>query len=211
MSAWFPGSKNPFAGEIGNAMLKRLAVVIWWLGSIVWAGTAFGCLYKQASQLYEQHQCAAIFAEYASWQHKYDNAKARYEVDHKNKPTKTPAHGSTSDDTIPLSSLRVPGKTPEPAKSDPIDMAFPEPKTNNATVGKTDSGDRLDELLALDDAVPMRTGLKETVDRCGATVDKTYWFALLGATVFTLLAFSSAFVFGGQFWLPPKIPEQLID
>jgi len=58
----------------------------------------------------------------------------------------------------------------------------------------------------LDTAMPMPTALSESYQYCQKEDYKTYWFALLAASVFTLLAFSLAFVFGGRFWLPPKLP-----
>jgi hypothetical protein len=169
-------------------MLKRLAVVIWWLGSIVWAGTAFGCLYKQTSQLIERHECAPIFAEYSTWQRKTEDAKTTYEADRKKVQGNKPTEGSIDPD---------------------IAAAFAQTKSDKPKVSDPDSDaiDSLDEEIAVEKAAPIRAGLDKARERCEATEDKTYWLALVGASVFTLIAFSLAFVFGGQFWLPPKSPS----
>jgi hypothetical protein len=168
-------------------MLRRLAAVIWWFGSIVWIGTAFGCLYKQTSQLIERHGCAPIFTEYATWQQKTEDFKATYEAHRK----------------------KVQGNKPIDRSIDPeIAAAFAQTKSDKPKAGDPDSDatDSFDELVAVEKAAPMPTGLDKALERCEATEHKTYWLVLVGASVFTLIAFSLAFVFGGQFWLPPKSP-----
>ena len=157
-------------------MLQRLALVVWWLGSIVWGLTALGCCYVQVRQLIEQHRCAPIFAEYENWQRKYDDSLATYEADHKKATT-----GQTATAT-----------------------------SDNAATDKAGAAAlaELEEEDVLIGVVPKRVGLDDDYGRCRVVVDRTYWFALLAASIFTLLAFSMAFVFGSRFWLPPKIRER---
>jgi hypothetical protein len=147
-------------------MLQRLALVVWWFGSIVWGLTALGCCYEEGVQLIEQHRCVPILSEYANWEHRYDNAKAKYDADHKKAMT-------------------------------------------GQTVTANSNEAAFDELIAEDELeklVPKRSGLDDDHKRCQVAVDRTYWLALLVASALTLFAFSMAYVVGGRFWLPPKIP-----
>jgi outer membrane murein-binding lipoprotein Lpp len=56
-------------------MIRRLALVIWWLAAIALAvGVWSGC-----ARLITQHRCTSVFAELAAWQEKTDRASENAE------------------------------------------------------------------------------------------------------------------------------------
>jgi hypothetical protein len=67
-------------------------------------------------------------------------------------------------------------------------------------------GEALEERSAMGGELGLPANLAITYSRCEAIESqKTYWFALLGASLLALLAFSAAFVTGGRFWSPPIV------